>query len=49
VQMVRGPFTKVSGSQCPVVMVGISSPVKNPFGIWQVVAGRTQGGEDERI
>ena len=44
-QVVRGPFTKVSGSQCPVVMVGISSPVKNPFGIWQVVAGRTQGGK----
>ena len=43
--MVRGPFIKVSGSQRPVVMVGISSPVKNPFGIWQVVAGRTQGGK----
>ena len=24
VQVVRGPFTKISGSQCPVVMVGIS-------------------------
>ena len=47
--MVRGPLTNVRGSQCLVVMVGISSPVKNPFGIWQVVAGRTQGGEDERI